>query len=187
MAAHGRAVPRRHRRIEQSLSELGSGGSGEMGSPRLCLHARGFPRLRLLARIHRSLLPTRDQGLLRLHRMGRCAALVERQSRAQRYFLLRHQPVARGNLAAAASRRNVHMGGGGRLLPRHDPPRRHALHLLGELVRHAGEDRTVRRGRVRPTFTRAWGACLRTRNALRSRACEEPGRPRRRHPHPPAR
>ena len=39
------------------------GGSGEMGSPRLCLHARGFPRLRLLARIYRPLLPTRHQGL----------------------------------------------------------------------------------------------------------------------------
>src|SRR5262249_49928614 len=35
-------------------------------------------------------------------RVGRHAALVERQGRAQRHFLLRHQPVARGDAAAAA-------------------------------------------------------------------------------------
>ena len=62
---------------------------------RLRLRARRFARLRLLARLDRSFLAARDQGLLRLHRMGRRAALVERQGRPQRHFLLRHQPVAR--------------------------------------------------------------------------------------------
>ena len=35
--------------------------------------------------------------------------------------------------------------GCGRFLPRHDASRRHRLHLLGELVRHAGQDRAARR------------------------------------------
>ena len=39
--------------------------------------------------------PRETQGFLRLHRMGRRAALVERQGRAQRHLVLRHQPVAR--------------------------------------------------------------------------------------------
>ena len=37
-------------------------------------------------------------------------------------------------------------GGCGRLVSRHDPPWGHSLDVLGELVRHAGEDRTVRFG-----------------------------------------
>ena len=110
---------------------------------------------------HRSFLAARDQGLLRLHRMGRRAAVVERQGRAQRHLLLRHQPVARGDAAAAAPRRHVHLGGRRRLVPRHDPSRRHPLHVLGELVRHAGEDRAVRRGRARQASARAWRARVR--------------------------
>ena len=43
-------APRRRRRIDQQVPELGSGRSGEMGAARLCLRARRFPRLRLLAR-----------------------------------------------------------------------------------------------------------------------------------------
>ena len=102
LAAHGGKASRRHRRLQQSLPELGSGRSGEMGAARLCLRARRFPRRRLLAGLHRSFLAARDQGFLRLHRMGRRAAVVERQGRAQRHFLLRHQPMARG---VARSRR----------------------------------------------------------------------------------
>ena len=77
------------------------------------------------------------------------AALVERQDRPQRRLLLRHQPVACRVPAAAAPRRHVHLGGRRRLVSRHDAPRRHPLHVLGALVRHAGEDRAVRRGRAR--------------------------------------
>ena len=69
----------------------------------------------------------------------------QRQGRAERHLLLRHQPVARRVAAAAASRRDVRLGRRGRLVPRHDAPRRHPLHVLGQLVRHAGEDRAVRR------------------------------------------
>ena len=131
-----------------------------------------FPRLRLLAGLHRPFLAARDQGLLRLHRMGGRAALVERQGRAQRHFLLRHQPVARGDAAAAASRRHVHLGGRRRLVPRHDPPRRHPLHVLGKLVRHAGEDRAIRRGRAR----QAHAACMASWSAGRRR-CRRPSSP----------
>ena len=156
VAAHGGETPRRHRRVQQPLPELGSGRSGEMGAARLRLRPCGFPRLRLLARHHRSFLAARDQGLPRLHRMGRRAAVVKRQGRAQRHLLLRHQPVARGDAAAAAPCRHVYLGGGRRLVPRHDPSRRHRLHVLGKLVRHAGEDRAIRRGRARQAFTRPW-------------------------------
>ena len=187
VAAHGRAASRRHRRLQQSLPELGSGRSGEMGAARLCLRARRFPRLRLLARLHRSFLAARDQGFLRLHRMGRRAAVVERQGRAQRHFLLRHQPVAGGEPAAAASRRHVHLGGRRRLVPRHDPSRRHRLHVLGKLVRHAGEDRAIRRGRARQALARARRARLRAGNAVGGRARRQPQRAGRRHPRPSAR
>ena len=145
LAAHGGKTSRRHRRLQQPLPELGSGRPGEMGAARLCLRARRFARRRLLARLHRSFLAARDQGFLRLHRMGRRAALVERQGRPQRHFLLRHEPVARRLAAAAASRRHVRVGRLGRLVPRHDASRRHSLDVLGELVRHAGQDRAVRR------------------------------------------
>ena len=108
--------------------------------------------------------PRETQGLLRLHRMGRRAAVVERQGRAERHLVLRHQPVARRLAAAAAPRRDVHLGGRGRLVSRHDASWRHALHLLGQLVRHAGEDRAVRRGRARQAHARARRAGVRARD-----------------------
>ena len=187
VATHGRKTSRRHRRLQQPLPELGGGRSGEMGAARLRLRARGFPRLRLLAWRHRSFLAARDQGLPRLHRMGRHTAVVERQGRAQRHFLLRHQPVARGDAAAAAPCRHVHLGGRRRLVPRHDPSRRHRLHVLGKLVRHAGEDRAIRRGRARQALTRPWRAGLRARDPVRGRARQEPQRLWRRYPRPSAR
>ena len=141
-----------------------------MGAARLRLRARRFARRRLLAGQGRSVLAARDQGLLRLHRMGRRAAVVERQDRAQRHLLLRHQPVARGDAAAAASRRDVHLGGLRRLVPRHDASRRHPLHVLGELVRHAGEDRAVRRGRARQAQPRARRAGVRAGDAVARRS-----------------
>ena len=155
VAAHGGEASRRRGGLIQPLSELGSGRPGEMGAARLCLRARGFARRRLLARLHRSFLAARDEGFLRLHRMGRRAAVVERQGRAERHLVLRHQPVARRLAAAAASRRDVRLGRRGRLVSRHDASRRHALDLLGQLVRHAGEDRAVRRGRARQALARA--------------------------------
>ena len=145
-----------------------------MGAARLCLRARRFPRRRLLAGLHRPLVAARDQGFLRLHRMGRRAALVERQDRPQRHLLLRHQPVARGDAAAAAPRRHVHLGGLRRLLPRDDAPRRHPLHVPGKLVRHAGQDRAIRRRRARQAQPRAWRAGLRAADAVGAGAREKP-------------
>ena len=173
LATHGGKASRRHRWVKQPLPELGSGRSGEMGAARLRLRARRFTRRRLLARLHRSFLAARDEGLLRLHRMGGRAALVERQSRPQRHFLLRHQPVARRLAAAAASRRDVHLGRRRRLVPRHDASWRHSLDVLGELVRHAGEDRAIRRRRARQAQPRARRAGVRTGNVVGRRARQE--------------
>ena len=153
--------------LEQPLPELGGGRSGEMGAARLCVRARRFARLRRLARLHRPFLAARDQGFPRLHRMGRRAAVVERQGRPQRHLVLRHQPVARRVAAAAAPRRHVHLGRRGRLVPRHDASRRHPLDLLGQLVRHAGQDRAVRRGRARQAQPRARRAGVRAGDAVR--------------------
>ncbi len=150
-----------------------------MGAARLCLRARRLTRRRLLARLHRPFLAARDERLLRLHRMGRPAALVERQGRAQWHFLLRHEPVARGVTAAAASRRHVRVGRLGRLVPRHDASRRHSLHVLGELVRHAGEDRAIRRRRKRRAQPRARRAGVRPGDAVGRSARQEPLRFRR--------
>ena len=149
LESHGGKTSRRHRRLQQPLPELGSGRPGEMGAARLRLRARGFARRRLLARVHRSFLAARDQRFLRLHRMGGRAALVDRQSRPQRHFLLRHEPVARRLVAAAASRRHVRVGRLGRLVPRHDASRRHSLDVLGKLVRHAGQGRAIRPRRAK--------------------------------------
>ena len=181
---HGGEASRRHRRLLQQVPELGSGRPGEMGAARLRLRARRFARRRLLARRHRSFLAARDQGFLRLHRMGRRAALVQRQSRPQRHFLLRHEPVARRVAAAAASRRHVRLGRLGRLVPRHDASRRHSLDVLGELVRHAGEDRAVRRRRERRPQPRARRTGVRPGDAVRRAARQEPRRFRRQHPAP---
>ena len=98
--------------------------------------------------------------------MGGQAALVERQDRPQRRLLLRHQPVACRVPAAAAPRRHVHLGGRRRLVSRHDAPRRHPLHVLGALVRHAGEDRAVRRGRARQEEPRHRRAGVRAGNPV---------------------
>ncbi len=98
--------------------------------------------------------PRETQRFLRVHRMGRRAAVVQRQGRAERHFVLRHEPVAGREPAAAAPGCDVRLGGLGRLVPRRDPPRRHLQHLLRQLVRHAGEDRAVRPGYARAAFAR---------------------------------
>ena len=177
---HGGEASRRDRRLDQQVPELGSGRSGEMGAARLCLRARRFTRRRLLAWLHRSFLAARNQGFLRLHRMGGRAALVERQGRPQRHLLLRHQPVARRVAAAAASRRHVRVGRLGRLVPRHDASRRHSLDLLGELVRHAGEDRAIRRRRARRPQPRHRRTGVRAGDAVGGGTAQEPLRFRRR-------
>src|SRR3989304_4757144 len=49
-------------------------------------------------------------------------------------------PGARGLAEAAAPRRVVRLGRRRRLVSRHDAPRQNSCDLLGQLVRHAGED-----------------------------------------------
>ena len=139
------------RRLDQPVPELGGVRSGEMGAGRLCLRAGQLARLRPLARLCRALVAARDPGFLRLHRMGRPAAVVERQGRPVRHLLLRDQPVEGGEPAAEAPRGDLRLGGLCRLLPRVEPQRRHLQHLCAELVRHAGQDRAARSRHPRPS------------------------------------
>ena len=114
---------------------------GEMGAGRLRRDPRRQPRRRPLARRDRHLVAARGAGPGAMRRMGRRAAVVERQGRAQRHLLLRREPVAGRGAAAQAPRRDLPVGGRRRLLPRHGAPRRHLLHLLEELVALAGLSR----------------------------------------------
>ena len=160
LGAHGDPASRRHRRIEQPLSELGSGRSGKMGGAQLCLRAG---RLRGCGCSpgfidHFSPRETKDfydciewsgvqpwsngkVGLNGISYYGINQWHVRRCSR-------------RISPPCASGRRC-------RLVSRHDASRRHSLHVLGKLVRHAGEDRAVWRGRAREAQPRARraGAC----------------------------
>ena len=63
-------------------------------------------------------------------------------------------------LRPAAPGGDVRMGGRVGLVPRLHPPRRHPLHVLDQLVRHAGQDRPVRPRRARAASTRNTGALV---------------------------
>src|SRR5262245_54750064 len=93
MAAHVREPSRRAHRLDQQIPMLGGGRSGEMGAGRLCLHPRRQPRRGSLARRDRHLVAARSARRRVLYRVGRHAALVERQGRPQRHFLLRADPM----------------------------------------------------------------------------------------------
>ena len=89
-----KAAPDVLRRLEQQIPELGTGRSGEMGAGRLrraCASTRAAPAARPAIS---TLVAARGAGSLRMHRMGRHAALEQRQGRHQRHLLLRHEPVA---------------------------------------------------------------------------------------------
>src|SRR5438552_18435028 len=101
MAADDRGPSGRRLRLDQPVPKLGSRRSRKVGGRRLRLRARRFAWHWPLAWIYRPLLAARNEGLLPLYRMVRCAAVVDRQGRLERHFLLRHQPVARGLTAAA--------------------------------------------------------------------------------------
>ena len=126
--------------IHQQVPELGGLRPREVGSRRLCVPAGGRPGMRPLARLHRPLLAAGDPGPLRLHRVGRGPALERRQDRALGGVVLRHEPMDRGLPPAAAPRGDDPLGGRRRVVPRLHPPRRHGLDVLGQLVRHAGQD-----------------------------------------------
>ena len=118
------------------------------------------------------------QGPARLHRMGRHAAVVERQGRPQRHLVLRHQPVVRRAAAAAASRRHVRVGGRVRLLPREHPSRRHPLHLRADRERFRRLADPARHGRTRPPQPGHRRTGVGSGDAVARRAEEEPHRPR---------
>ena len=94
------------------------------------VHPRRQPRRRALAGRHRHLVAARGAGPGAMRRMGRRAAVVERQGRAERHLLLRREPVAVRGAAAQAPRRDLPVGGRRRFLPRHGAPRRHLLQRL---------------------------------------------------------
>ena len=135
--------------LEQQVSELGAGRSGEMGAGRLCLRARQLAWRRALAGPPRRVVAARGAGSLSMRRMGRYAALEQRQGRHQRHLLLRHEPVAGRRAQSAAPRRPVHLGRFVRLLSRALPSRRHPVGLPVELVSAPGRERAARRGRTR--------------------------------------
>ena len=113
-------------------------------------HPRRQPRRRPLAGRHRHLVAARGAGSGAMRRMGRRAALVERQGRPQRHLLLCREPVAGGGAATQASRRHLYMGGRRRFLPRHGAPRRHLLpRLRAGLVEGAGLYRAERPRKAR--------------------------------------
>ena len=107
-------------------------------------------------------------------------ALVERQGRSQRHLLLRHEPVARGAAAAAASRRALHLGRLVRLLPRARAPRRHPLRLSAQLVAPASRQRPARRGRARAEEPGHRRVGSRSADAVGAGARRQAGRCRRR-------
>ena len=94
VGAHGEEPPGRADRLHQQVPELGSGRSGEVGAGWLCLSSASIRAARPLARLHRHLVAARGAGLRAMHRMGRRAAVVERQGRPERHLLLRREPVA---------------------------------------------------------------------------------------------
>src|SRR4029077_14914009 len=103
MAAYVRRSSGRADWVDQQVSVLGGGRSGEMGARRLRLHSRRQPWRRPLPRRHAHLVAARGAGSRAVRRLGRSAALVERQSRAKWHLLLRRDPVADGGTAAQAS------------------------------------------------------------------------------------
>ena len=139
MAAHVRRPARRADRFDKQISMLGGGRSGEMGAGRLRLYPRRQPWRGSLAWRHRYLVAARGEGSSAMRRLGWRAALVERQSRPQRYLLLWPEPVADGRAATQASRRDLHLGRRRRFLPRHGAPRRDFLpRVRSGLVEGAG-------------------------------------------------
>ena len=123
--------------------------------------------------------PREAKDLYALHRMGRHAALVERQGRHQRHLLLRHEPVACRALAAAASRGVVHLGRRGRLLPRACAPWRHPLRFPAQLVAPASRECAIRGRRARPAQPGHRRAGCGRADAKRGRARPQPRRCRR--------
>ena len=87
----------------EPLHELGDRQPGMVGAARLCRRAGRRPRQRQVAGPVRAVVARRGGRFLRRHRMGGGAAVVQRQGRAVRHFVFRHQPVVRRQPAAAVA------------------------------------------------------------------------------------
>ena len=177
-------LPRDRPRFDQQVRRVRSGRSGEMGAGRLrdaCASTAAAPAARRAS--WTSSRSARRSDLYAVHRMGRAAALVHRQGRAQRHLLLRDQPVVRGLDAAAAPRRDLRVGGRRRLLSREHAPRRHPVQFLrldvsvGGLARCSTAPASAARRARSPASmpagpkhcrTRSWS---RTASTSRSRCC----------------
>ena len=159
--------------LEQQVSELGAGRSGEMGAGRLCLSARRFARRRTIARVPRRLVAARNAGSLSVRRMGGHAAVEQRQSRHQRHLLLRDESMDGRRTKAAASCRLVHLGRLVRLLPRTVPPRRHSQRFFQQLASAPGRQRAAWPRRARRQKRGDGRSGRRSGHAVRCGACRE--------------
>ena len=143
--------------------ELGDRHPGMVGAEGLRRGARRRPRQRQVARPVRAVVARRGDRFLRRHRMGGGAAVVQRQGRAVRHFLLRHQPVVRRQSAAAVAEGDHSVGRLRRHLPRRAVPRRHPQRVHDQLVHRASDasrawaaPRSISRTAGRPTRCGIW-------------------------------
>ena len=79
VAEDGRAAPRRRRRVDQCVPELGGRGPREMGPRGLRVRQGRFPGRRQVAGVHRPLLAPRDRRPGDVYRLGGGAAVVHRE------------------------------------------------------------------------------------------------------------
>ena len=108
-----------------------------VGAARLRRGARRRPRLGQVAGAMRAVVIGGGGRFLRRHRMGRGAALVQRQGRTLGHFLLRDQPVVRRQPPAAVIEGDDPVGGLRRHLPRRAVPRRHFERVHDQLDHRA--------------------------------------------------
>ena len=132
LGAHGRRASRRRCRLDQQVPELGGGRPGEVGARRLRLRARRFARRRPLARstsiisrrARRATSTTASSGPARSPgAAARSASTASPTTRINQWQVASLQPP---HLAAMCIWEGV-----GRLVSRHDPPRRHPVARSG--------------------------------------------------------
>jgi len=102
--------------------------------------------------------------------------MEQRQGRAERDLLLRDEPVAGRGAPAAASLRDLHLGGRRRLLSRPQSPRRHPLHVRAGVVPLAGRSRPARPRHEGIPEPYEWRLGLRATHADRGGARRQPPR-----------
>ena len=189
LATHGREASRRRRGLDATNTRTGRWSIRRSGCRTItsaCASIRAAAAARRAIIDHFSPRETKD--FYDCIEWAGVAALVERQGRAQRHFLLRHEPVARRVAAAAAPGGDVRLGGRRRLVSRHDASRRHSL-------APSGPTGTTCRSRPCSTASASAAAAAAIHGELvcgpetlsRGGARREPLRFRRRDPRPSAR